>query len=42
VALTGKTVSPGIYEVIELLGRDLVLARLRDAVGWMEARKDAS
>ena len=32
VALTGKTVSPGIYEVILLLGKDRALARLTDAV----------
>jgi glutamyl-tRNA synthetase len=28
VALTGQTASPGIFEVIELLGRDRVLARI--------------
>jgi len=32
VALTGGTVSPGIFEVYELLGRDKTLARLRGAV----------
>ena len=31
VALTGGTVSPGIFEVCELLGRDKTLARLRNA-----------
>jgi len=31
VALTGGTVSPGIFDVIEILGRDSVLERLRRA-----------
>jgi glutamyl-tRNA synthetase len=31
VALTGRSVSPGIFEVMELLGRDRTLARLRAA-----------
>jgi glutamyl-tRNA synthetase len=30
-ALTGSTTSPPIYEVMEILGRDETLARLRDA-----------
>ncbi len=32
VALTGTTVSPGIYDVILLLGREKTLARLNDAL----------
>ncbi len=32
VALTGRTASPGLFEVIELLGRDRTLARLRKGV----------
>ena len=32
VALTGGTVSPGIYEVIAVLGRDRTVARLRGAL----------
>jgi glutamyl/glutaminyl-tRNA synthetase len=31
VALTGTTVSPGIFETVALLGRDETLARLDDA-----------
>jgi glutamyl-tRNA synthetase len=31
VAVTGGTVSPGIYEVLDVLGRDRSLARLRAA-----------
>ncbi|HEX5318418.1 MAG TPA: glutamate--tRNA ligase [Stellaceae bacterium] len=32
-ALTGSTASPGIFEVMEVLGRDETLARLGDAAG---------
>jgi len=32
VALTGRTVSPGIYEVLALLGKERSLARLRKAL----------
>lgn len=32
VALTGGTVSPGIYEVIAVLGRERTVSRLRDAI----------
>jgi len=31
VSLTGKTVSPGLFEVIELLGKDQTIARLKKA-----------
>jgi glutamyl-tRNA synthetase len=37
VALTGTTVSPGIFEVIEVLGKARVLARLRAAVEFIES-----
>ena len=37
VALTGTTVSPGIFEVIEVLGKDRVLARLHTAVEFIES-----
>ena len=33
VAVTGSTVSPGLFESIELLGRDETLARIRSAQG---------
>ena len=33
VALTGKTTSPGIFEVLSVLGRDECLARLNDQAG---------
>jgi glutamyl-tRNA synthetase len=32
VALTGRAVSPGIFEVMELMGRELVLARIAAAL----------
>jgi glutamyl-tRNA synthetase len=36
VALTGTTVSPGIFEVIEVLGKTRVLERLRAAIEFIE------
>ncbi|RPJ36583.1 MAG: glutamate--tRNA ligase, partial [Planctomycetaceae bacterium] len=38
VALTGGTVSPGIYEVMAILGRERVLGRLRQATDWIASR----
>jgi glutamyl-tRNA synthetase len=32
IAVTGGTVSPGIFDVLELIGRDTVIARLKGAV----------
>ena len=32
VALTGRTISPGIYDVLQLLGKDRALARLKKAL----------
>jgi glutamyl-tRNA synthetase len=32
VALTGKTASPGLYEIISILGRDETLRRLHKAM----------
>ena len=37
VALTGTAVSPGIFEVIEVLGKQRVLVRLKQAVEFIEA-----
>jgi len=37
VALTGNTVSPGIHEVIEVLGKKRTLARLQKALRWIAA-----
>jgi len=33
LALTGKTVGPGLYELTELLGRDCAMARIKHALG---------
>lgn len=41
VALTGGTVSPGIYEVMAILGRDRVQARLRAALDHIASRTRA-
>ncbi|MFH1580995.1 MAG: glutamate--tRNA ligase, partial [Pseudomonadota bacterium] len=39
VALTGKTVSPGIFEIIEVLGKKQVILRLQNAVRFIKDRK---
>jgi glutamyl-tRNA synthetase len=39
VALTGLTVSPGIFEVLIAMGRDLALKRISDAVNWLDRKK---
>jgi glutamyl-tRNA synthetase len=36
VALTGSTVSPGLFEVIDVLGKETVLRRLRNAMETMK------
>ena len=36
VALTGKTVSPGIFEIIEVLGKEKTLSRLNHALEFMK------
>lgn len=38
VALTGGTVSPGIFEVMEILGREKVLERLQKAIAYIESK----
>ena len=42
VALTGKTASPGIFEIIAILGRDRVIPRLEKAIGHIEGNLDKS
>jgi glutamyl-tRNA synthetase len=39
VVLTGGTVSPGIFEVIDILGRETVLERLRRAIAYISDKK---
>jgi glutamyl-tRNA synthetase len=41
VAITGSTVSPGIYEVIDVLGRDVTVRRLRAAIAHIDSRLDS-
>jgi len=38
VALTGKTASPGIFEVMEVLGRETVLERLEKAITHIRSK----
>ena len=37
VALTGRTVSPGIFEILDAMGRDLAMQRLTAAETWLKA-----
>ena len=37
IALTGKKESPGIYEVLSLLGRDTTISRLNNAIAWIDS-----
>jgi glutamyl-tRNA synthetase len=38
LALTGKTVSPGIFEIIEILGKAKTINRLQNAIQFMESQ----
>ncbi len=38
VALTGKTVSPGIFEVIDVIGKDRVIGRIGRALAYVEKK----
>ncbi len=39
VALTGKTVSPGIFQIMEVLGREMVIKRLSHAISHIKSKK---
>ncbi|MDP7210704.1 MAG: hypothetical protein QF507_02960, partial [Vicinamibacterales bacterium] len=39
VALTGSTTSPGIYDVVLLLGKDTTLKRLSKMIAFIKNRK---
>jgi glutamyl-tRNA synthetase len=39
VALTGRTASPGIFEIVSILGRERVLPRLQKAIRFVEERQ---
>ncbi len=41
VALTGGTISPGIFETIEALGMDMTIRRLKEALAFVEAKEGA-
>ena len=38
VALTGKTASPGIFEIITILGSDRVIPRLEKAIQFIDEK----
>ncbi len=38
VALTGRTASPGIFEIIEIIGKPEVLQRLKQAIEYIDQR----
>ncbi len=40
VALTGRTVSPGLFEIMDVLGRETVLKRLRKALEYAKEAPD--
>jgi glutamyl-tRNA synthetase len=40
VALTGKTASPGIFEVSAILGKDKVISRLQKAIRYIRERSE--
>ncbi len=37
VALTNRTASPGLFEVMDVLGKEATINRLRDALSWSKA-----
>jgi glutamyl-tRNA synthetase len=41
VALTGKTSSPGLFEVMEGIGREQVIKRLERALGYIGSRRES-
>jgi glutamyl-tRNA synthetase len=40
VALTGRTASPGIFEVAAIIGKDKVISRLQKAIRYIEDREE--
>jgi len=39
MALTGKTVSPGIFEIMEFMGQEKVVKRISDAISHIKFKK---
>jgi glutamyl-tRNA synthetase len=42
VALTGKSASPGLFEVMEVLGKDTVVVRIQKALAHIETKASQS
>lgn len=40
VALTGRTVGPGLFDVISLAGRSIAVSRLRAAASWIKKQEE--
>jgi glutamyl-tRNA synthetase len=38
-ALSGRTVSPSVFDMMLVLGRDETIARIKDAVHWPEGAR---
>ncbi|HMX63721.1 MAG TPA: glutamate--tRNA ligase, partial [Candidatus Sumerlaeota bacterium] len=41
LAVTGRTASPGLFEVLEALGREEVIRRLINAKEWLQSNPKA-
>jgi len=39
LALTGKTISPGIFEIMEVMGQEMVIQRLSNAISHIKSKK---
>jgi glutamyl-tRNA synthetase len=39
VALTGRAVSPGIFEIMEVMGQETVINRLSNAISHIKSKK---
>jgi glutamyl-tRNA synthetase len=42
IALTGRTTSPGLFEVMEGIGREGVIRRLERALGYIESQRQGA
>jgi glutamyl-tRNA synthetase len=40
VILTGQTISPGIFEIMEVMGQDTVIARLSSGISHIKSKKE--
>jgi glutamyl-tRNA synthetase len=36
IALTGKTISPGVFEMLEILGKDVSLSRIKRLIDYIK------